>query len=107
MSWNWKPDPLSVEAAFAKQRAVDPFGHRLHALLGALWCVLVSGPISVVELAWAPLTFCILIRYPRHQCTHSALKRTIAPWFVVAWTLWQALSVRWSLDRQLGLEEWP
>lgn len=106
MPWKWKPDAQMVETAFAEQRTVDPFGHRLHALLGALWCVLVSGPVSVIEFGWAPLTICFLIRFPRHQCTHSALKRTTGPWLVVAWTIWQGLATRWSLDKGAAMEEW-
>lgn len=106
MSWNWKPNPQSVEEAFAQQRRVDPFGHRLHALLGALWCVLVCGPVSVIEFGWAPLAFCFLIRFPRHLPTHRALLRAIAPVLVLVWAVWQGASIGWSLDRQIGLEEW-
>lgn len=105
MPWRWTPNPESVEQAFATQRDVDPFGHKLHALLGALWCVLVSGPVSLIEFGWAPLGVCFLIRYPRHQCTHSALKRLVTPWFVLAWAGWQGVSVLWSMDRDMGIEE--
>jgi O-antigen ligase len=95
-----------VDDAFAHQRRVDPFGHRLHALLGALWCVLVCGPVSLIEFGWAPLAICFLIRWPRHIPTHAPLKRTVAPWLVLLWTAWQGVSIWWSLDHRLGLEEW-
>jgi O-antigen ligase len=106
VSWNWKPDPQLVQAAFSRQREVDPFGHWLHAVLGGLWCFLVCGPVSVMELGWIPLAVCFLIRFPRHWCTHRPLSQTTVPWLILAWTLWQAASIQWSLDRRTGFEEW-
>lgn len=106
MPWKWKPESEEVEAAFAAQRAVDPFGHRLHTALAVVWCVLACGPVSVIEFGWAPLALCFLTRYPRHQGTHRAFKRLAVCWAILGWAAWQGLSVQWSPDRRLGLEEW-
>jgi O-antigen ligase len=91
---------------FARQRTVDPFGHWLHALLGAIGCFLICSPVSIIEFAWVPVALCFLVRFPRHFGTHGPLRRSPVAWCTLAWIAWQGLSTRWSLDRTLGVEEW-
>lgn len=98
--------PSGVDALFARQRITDPFGHRLHVLLGAIGCILICGPVSFIEFAWAAVGVCFLIRFPRHFPTHGPLRRAAVTWFAVAWIVWQGVMSRWSLDRSLAIEEW-
>jgi len=95
----------ALDAAYAEQRRVDPFGHRLHALLGALWCCLACGPVSVVELGIIPVFLAFAIRWPRHVAVDA--RGLFQPGVLVAWAwiIWLGVTVSWSTGRTLGIEE--
>ncbi len=58
-----------VDEVFERQRAVDPFGHRVQAWLGALACLCLGGPTSAAELGAVPLLAAFVIRIHRHWRT--------------------------------------
>lgn len=95
----------ATELAFAEQRRVDPFGHRLHAFLAALWCFLACSPTSIVEIGLIPVLLCYAIRAPRHLAVDARLIHLTAAQLATAWVAWLGLSTTWSLNRTLGLEE--
>ncbi len=96
----------TIEELFAEQRRVDPFGHNLHTWLAMAWCALVGAPTSFVELGVIPVALCFLIRWPRHRRTLGPLCFEPTLWLLGAWTAWLALSIAWSGDPRLGVQEW-
>lgn len=94
-----------TEAFFLRQRHVDPFGHRLHAWLAALWCFLACAPTSYMEFGMLPVVLCFLIRLPRHLTTDGRLLHLPTVWFMLAWIAWLWISLSWSSNRPIGFEE--
>jgi len=98
-------NPDATESVFLRQRTVDPFGHRLHAIIAAIWCFCACGPASAIELGMIPIAACYVIRLPRHARVGLRLIHLPGPQLTILWLAWLAISVSWSLDRTLGLEE--
>jgi len=73
----------------------------------ALWfCVLLSGPVSIVDLAGIPLWVMGLLRLPRTWWIMGAHTLRQPPMtFLIALVAWQALSLTWSPDPANGAEE--
>lgn len=96
---------LSTVALFEAQRQRDLFGYRIHLWCAMLWCACAAGPMVLVELGSIPLVVCFLIRYPRHIQLHWILGRQWASRLLLAWVGVVALSLLWTADRRLGVEE--
>lgn len=95
MPWT-RQSPAEVDFLFASQRAVDPFGVRLHTLFAAAYVFLAGWPTTFVD--WAGL--CLLICFGIRMITHH---RILGPlWWdgvtraVAVWAAWIALSMVWS-----------
>jgi O-antigen ligase len=86
----WRPGPAALAATFDHQRRIDPFGHRVHAWLGALACACVAGPTTAVELGALPVVAAFLIRFHRHWRTLPLY--FLQPLMLVA-LAWIALSI--------------
>lgn len=97
-------DPADLRRRFDAVHPIDRFGDRIHLWLGALWCVCVSGPITAVELGMAPLLVCWLIRLALIRRRYD-LRCLPLVWVAGAYGVWQALSLLWTRDVRLGLEE--
>ncbi len=94
-----------IDAEVAKAAARDPFGHRLHLILGLTWLVLVPGPMSVVEFAGAGLWgACVLRAYYIHRTWRSFGCHPML-WMIAAFVAWQWLSMTWSPSPKLGWGE--
>lgn len=94
-----------TEALFREQRRVDPFGHRLHAWLAAVWCFLACSPTSYLEFGILPVAICFLIRSPRHLRVDRRLLGLPTIWLTLAWIAWLVVSISWSQNRSIGFEE--
>lgn len=94
-----------IDAETAKAAARDPFGHRLHLILGLAWVVLVPGPVSLLLIGMAGLFGIGVFRaYYIHRTWRSFGCHPML-WMMAAWGLWQLLSVQWSGDRDAGWME--
>ncbi|MBK7403528.1 MAG: O-antigen ligase family protein [Phycisphaerales bacterium] len=62
-------NPHWIAHDFEHQRRIDPFGHDVHAWLGALACLALAGPTTAAELGALPLAAAFLIRVHRHWRT--------------------------------------
>jgi hypothetical protein len=97
MAWT-RQTPAEIDALFAKQRAADPFGHRLHVVLAGVYCVALWGPTTVSEWAMAPLAACWLVRMYSH---HRIMGPLVWDWCVrltLLFAAWLGLSAVWSAD---------
>lgn len=83
----------------------DLRGQRLHLILGMLSCLLLAAPTSIVEFAAIPVGVFWIIRWP--WMWRVARWSFVTPVFLaaLAFTGWQALSLAWSGDRSVGVEE--
>lgn len=94
-----------IDAEMAKAAARDPFGHRLHVILGLTWLFLSVGPMTVVEVAVFLLWGLGVSRaYIVHRTWRSVGCNPLM-WVMAAWALWHLASVSWSEDRALGWAE--
>jgi O-antigen ligase len=94
-----------IDAEMAKAAARDPFGHRLHVILGLTWLFLSVGPVTVVELAVGLLWGVGILRaYVVHR-TWRSVGCHPTMWVVLLWALWQMASIAWSPDPAQGWVE--
>ncbi len=98
-------DPAWAVRAFDRQRAIDPFGLRVHTVIGALWCLFLGAPISPSQLAGIPLAAAFLIRIHRHWATFLRLIIQPPMLILLVWAAWAALSLLWSPDPSLGFDQ--
>jgi hypothetical protein len=91
-----------VDAEIAKAAARDPFGHRLHLVLGLIWLVCVPGPMFLVQVAGAGLWAVSVFRaYYIHRTWRSFGCHSFL-WLIALCVAWQALSTTWSPDPNAG-----
>ncbi|MCC6675693.1 MAG: O-antigen ligase family protein [Phycisphaerales bacterium] len=83
----------------------DLRGQRLHLLFGMLSCALLAAPTSLVEFAIIPVGLFWIIRWP--WMWPAARWSFATPVFLaaLAFTAWQAISLSWSGDPRVGIEE--
>ncbi|QKK07174.1 MAG: hypothetical protein HND58_02705 [Planctomycetota bacterium] len=93
----WRVTRERVDAAFAEQRRIDPFGHTVHAWLGALACAAVAAPTSAVELGAIGVVAAMLIRIHRHWRTLPLFFLQPLILVLLAWTLLALASRLWTL----------
>lgn len=98
-------DREAAEAAFGRMHRRDAIGDRIHLALACLGLFLVAGPVTVTELAFAPLLVFFVIR----------VKNTGPVWIhgfgqpavlaALALAGWLGITLLWSPDRAQGLDE--
>lgn len=98
-------DESRVQAAFDRQHARRPWAERLHVLLAMFACGCLALPVSVMEIAMAP----VLVAFPVGMLLVFGVHKD-AFCQPLLWTLlllagWQALSLRWTPDATLGLDQ--
>lgn len=93
----WRVTGERVNHAFAEQRRIDPFGHTVHAWLGALACASVAAPTSAVEFGAIGVVAAMLIRIHRHWRTLPLLFLQPLMLVLLAWTLLALASRLWTL----------
>ena len=93
----WRVTRERVDAAFGEQRRIDPFGHTVHAWLGALACASVAAPTSAVELGAIGVVAAMLIRIHRHWRTLPLFLLQPLILVLLAWTLLALASRLWTL----------
>lgn len=97
--------PRPFSEAFERQRAVDPFGERVHAFAACAGIAMVAAPTSVAEFAVVPPGLAWLIRMHRHGEVSLQLVRSPAFLALLAWLAWRLFTLAWSPDRAQGLDE--
>src|SRR5436190_19620359 len=100
-----QPTATQTQALFDQQLQNDPFGHTLHAWLGALACALLCAPTSIMEFCSLPVGLCFLARFPRHFRLDLRLFRQPVVQLILLWASWMALSLLWSPDVGQGANE--
>ncbi|NUQ68331.1 MAG: O-antigen ligase family protein [Phycisphaerales bacterium] len=101
----FNPDPALIQAAFDRQHARRPWAERLHILLGLFACGCLCLPVSVMEIAMAP----VLVAFPVGMLlvwgVHPFALRQPLFWSLLLLAAWSALSLLWSHDPRLGLDQ--
>src|SRR5690606_28524777 len=85
----------------AWERATEPWAIGA----GCLWMAMVAAPTTFVEVGGAPL---LLVSVARPKATGRALAlffQTPIWWLLLAWTIWQAITLLWSPDAAQGVDE--
>lgn len=98
--------PAAAYDPFLALEHQDPRGHRFHLAFGLLWCVLLTGPTVTAETGMIPLAVIWLLRLPRmwRWCFNIILAP--ASLLLLALVAWGALSLAWSPDAKVGLNQW-
>lgn len=78
---------------------------RLHLIAALAWCFTIGLPITFMEIAAIPIGVICAIRLCFTPAWRSYRWVIALPTFVLllAWTIWQAITLAWSLDRHLGV----
>lgn len=95
-SW-WRVTPERVQRTFEHQRRIDPFGHRVHAWLGALACASLAAPTTAVEFGAVGVVAATLIRVHRHWRTLPLFFLQPLMLVVLAWALLALASRLWTV----------
>jgi hypothetical protein len=90
---------------FAWQRRNDPLGLRFHVALAAGLALCLALPMTVLEVAGAPLLACFLVRWRWTWPMVNRLGQQLVPKLVMAWAVWMLLSMLWTPDRSQGWRE--
>lgn len=104
MAWT-RLNPSDAQALSDRLRAVDPVGTRVHAVFAAAVCFFAGWPTSYVSWAGLPLLVCWVVRMFNHHRVLGPLVWQPSVRFLLAWSVWLALSLIWTADRAAGVEE--
>lgn len=98
------PARVRIAQERARWRDRDPLNYRVHVALACLYLLLVSAPVSAVELAGIPLGVCFLFGL-RHTYK-LVLWSLVSPLAIaiIAWSVFRFVSLAWSPDVALGLD---
>lgn len=98
-------DRNACDAAFERMHLRDAIGDRIHLVFAFLGIVCLFGPVTITEIALAPLAVFFVVR----------VFNTLPIWIhgfgqpvslaVIALAIWMILSLQWSGDPSLGWEE--
>ncbi len=94
-----------IDREVAQTVTWDLRGYRFHIVFGLIWCLLVAGPITVVECAGIGLVITGFARAWYIHRTWRSFGCHPELWAIALWAAWQALSIRWSPDTAQGLHE--
>lgn len=98
-------DRPACDAAFERMHRRDRVGDRLHLVFACLGLFLLAGPVTVTELAFAPLLVFFFVRAVNtgplwvHAFGQPLILAALA---LMAWML---VTLAWSPDRANGLDE--
>ncbi|MCC5823948.1 MAG: O-antigen ligase family protein [Phycisphaerales bacterium] len=98
-------DRPACDAAFTRMHRRDRVGDRLHLAFACLGLFLLAGPVTVTELAFAPLLVFFFVRVVNtgplwvHAFGQPLILAALA---LMAWML---VTLAWSPDRANGLDE--
>ena len=98
-------EPSRVRHDLGAAAAGDPFGDRVHIRLGALWCLCLGFPTSVVEIASIPLLVFFVLRTPKIWRTWGSFAVQPLTLALGGWVVWQAVTLSWTPDLNMGLQE--
>lgn len=98
-------DRPATDAAFARMHRRDAIGDRLHLVFACLGLFLVSGPVTVTELAFAPLAVFFFVRVVNTGPLWIHAFGQPAVLCALALAAWLGLTLAWSPDPAQGLEE--
>jgi hypothetical protein len=105
LAWHPYLEPAQVEFDLGEPLVRDRVGHRLHLAFALLWCFSLGLPNSALEIAAIPLVVFSVIRTPNIWRTWGSL--VVQPVFlgILAFAMWQIVSLAWSPDRDQGWKE--
>ncbi len=98
-------DRAACDAAFERMHRRDRIGDRIHLALACLGLFLVSGPVTVTELAFAPLLVYFVVRVVNTGplWIHGFGQPSVLA--AVGLMAWGCVSLAWSPDPAQGLDE--
>lgn len=98
-------DRAAAGAAFDRMHRQDSIGDRIHLALACLGLFLVAGPVTVTELAFAPLLvfFFIRVKNTGPLWIHGFGQPAVLAALGLAG--WLGVTLLWSPDRAQGLDE--
>lgn len=98
-------DRAACDAAFERMHRRDGIGDRIHLALACLGLFLVSGPVTVTELAFAPLLVFFVVRVVNTGPVwiHGFGQPSVL--VAVGLMAWGCVTLAWSADPMHGLEE--
>lgn len=97
-------DPSRVEADLQVSSGAD-WLERLHLVAALAWCFTIGLPITFLEIAAIPIGAICAIRLLFTPAWRNYRWVVALPTFglLLAWTIWQTITLAWSLDRHLGV----
>ena len=95
--------PEQVDALFARQRAGDRLGVRIHLVLAMGACFFAGWPTTYIEWAALPVLICFLVRMTGQHAILEPLVFDRVLRLLLAWGAWVGLSVLWSEGRRHGV----
>lgn len=98
-------DRDACDAAFARTHRRDALGDRIHLALACLGLFLVAGPVTVTELAFAPLLVFFVVRTLNIAPLWAHGFGQPAVLAGLALTVWLGVTLAWSPDAAQGLDE--
>ena len=103
----WAPgvDRAAAVAAFNHVHPIDRFGPRIHLALAMLALFAMGLPMSWCEVGVIPLAVCFLIRLPFIARSLPAILGQPLTLLAAALGAWQLLTLFWSRDVGLGIEQ--
>jgi hypothetical protein len=98
-------DRAACDAAFERMHRRDRIGDRIHLALACLGLFLVSGPVTVTELAFAPLLVFFVVRVMNTGplWIHGFGQPSVLA--AVGLMAWGCVTLAWSADPMHGLDE--
>lgn len=98
-------EPTAIQRDLERVERTDLRGQRLHLLFGMVSCALLAAPTSLVEFAIIPVGIFWIIRWP--WMWPAARWSFTTPVFLaaLAFAAWQAVSLSWSGNPRIGIEE--
>ena len=98
-------DRSACDAAFARMHRRDGIGDRIHLALACLGLFLICGPVTVTELAFAPLLVFFVIRVVNTGPVwiHGFGQPVVLA--AVGLMVWGGVTLAWSADPMNGLDE--
>jgi O-antigen ligase len=105
LAWHPFLQPDLVQSDLTRPMARDRFGHRLHLAFAVLFCVMLPGPISLVQIAALPLIVFFAIRTPNIWRTWGSFAVQPVVLALAAFAALQAVSLAWTPSTKSGLNE--
>jgi hypothetical protein len=109
--WRWWWPPASSELRrlaelLSRRHPIDRFGDLFQVLFAIFFGCFVAWPISIMEIAAAPLAVCWVLRLPFTLRAHATLFRQ---WPAALWLglfLWQTLSLLHAGFTHASIDQW-